>query len=278
MLPDVRRQTVSPRSSRVLLPLIGRVVPHMGLNAPPLVALLHDVEVGAGVRGTHGRSVLRRRPRDGVVAVDEGEGGVSTEIERATVAEEQAASTDENADPIARNLLNRFRIAQAIYLILPIALICLSLMLYFAFIERWMYLRLAPMLAIEKIVRNLYRRGRPLVGARTEAETAYEFKQKLIGRIETVRKSAILPKLLSGAQNDIEYLTELYQSTLFRQSNVQKQDSKKALQTWKRLRLHLWIARANIYFVNVILGGLKNSYQQLRRSLRRSKASSRAGL
>jgi hypothetical protein len=200
------------------------------------------------------------------------------EIERATVAEEQAATTDENADSIARNLLNRFRIEQAIYLILPIALICLSLMLYFVFIERWMYLRLAPPLAIEKIYRNLYRRGRPLAGARTEAETAYEFKVKLIGRIEIVRKGVILPKLLFSARNDIEHLTELYQATLFRQSNIQKQDAKKALQTWKHLRLQLWIARANIYFVNVILGGLKSSYQHLLRSLRRSKVSSRAGL
>jgi hypothetical protein len=151
-------------------------------------------------------------------------------------------------------------------------------MIYFAFIERWMYLRLAPMLAMEKIYRNLYRRGRPLVGARTEAETAYEFKQKLIGRIGAVRKGTLFSILLFSAQNDIEYLTELYQSTLFRQSNIQKQDAKKALQTWKRLRLRLWIARANIYFVNVILGAMKNSYQQLLRSSRRSKVSSRADL
>ncbi len=200
------------------------------------------------------------------------------EIERATVAEEQAASTDENADPIARNLLNRFRIEQAIYLLLPIALICLLLMLYFVFIERWVYLRLAPTLAIEKIYRNLYRRGRPLAGARTVAETAYEFKQKLIGKIEMVRKGILVSKLLFSAQNDIEYLTELYQSTLFRQSNMQKQDTKKALQTWKRLRLRLWIARAHLYLVNEILGGLKNFYQHVRRSVHRSKVSNRAGV
>jgi hypothetical protein len=161
---------------------------------------------------------------------------------------------------------------------LPIALICLSLMIYFAFIERWIYLRLAPTLAIEKIVRNLYRRGRPLAGARTDAETAYEFKQKLISKIETVRKGILVSKLLFNAQNDIEYLTELYQSTLFCQSNIQKQDTKKALQTWKRLRLRLWIARAKLYFVNSILGGLKNSYQHVLQSLRRSKVSNRAGL
>jgi hypothetical protein len=200
------------------------------------------------------------------------------EIERATLAEEQASSTEENADPIARNLLNQFRIEQAIYLLLPVALICLSLMLYFAFIERWMYLRLAPTVAIEKIYRNLYRRGRPLVGARTQAETAYEFKQKLIERIEAARKGTLHSKLLFSAQNEIEHLTELYQATLFRQSNLQKKDVKKAIQTWKSLRLQLWVARANIYLVNVILGGLKKSYQQLLRSLRRSKASSRAGL
>ncbi len=200
------------------------------------------------------------------------------EIERATVAEEQAASTHENADTIARDLLNQFRIEQTIYLILPIALICLSLMLYFTFVERWIYLRLAPILAIEKIYRNLYRYGRPLAGARTEAETASEFKQKLVHRIESVRKGAILPRLLSRAQNDLEYLTDLYQSTLFRQSNIQKQDAKKALQTWKRLRLWLWIARANLYFVNVILGGLKSSYEHLLSSSRRSKRVSRAGL
>jgi transglutaminase-like putative cysteine protease len=159
---------------------------------------------------------------------------------------DEPAAADQNSDSTARELLNRFRLEKAIYLLSPIAGIFVLLLFYLAVIESWVYLRLAPELAIEKIYRGLYRLGRPLAGKRTRAETAYEFKQKLINRIEAVSKHSVFPKLLFSAQNDIEVLTQLYQATLFSHTHVQKNDAKKALKVWKHLRTRLLMTRINV--------------------------------
>jgi transglutaminase-like putative cysteine protease len=178
------------------------------------------------------------------------------EIDRSLT--DEAALADQTSDSTTRDLLNRFRIEKTIDLITPIAIIFLVLLLYFAVIERWRYLRLAPALAIEKIVRKLYRQGRSLAGERTRAETAYEFKQKLVDQMNTMEKKSIVKRLLLSSQNDIESLTDLYQATLFSQNHIQKNDVKKALKAWKHLRVRLLIARMNSFIVNRILNKARN--------------------
>jgi hypothetical protein len=95
--------------------------------------------------------------------------------------------------------------------------------------------------------RRLYRLGRPLAGERTRAETAYEYMQKLIDGIEALRvkRSSHFAGLLSGARQDVEFLTDLYHDALFSHSSVQKNEVRKALNVWKHLRLRLSIARVN---------------------------------
>jgi len=143
-------------------------------------------------------------------------------------------------------LLYRFRLEKAIYWLSPILAIFLLSILYFALIEPWWYLRrLAPAIAMEKMYRRVYRLGRPLAGERTKAETAHEFMHKLVERIDTLRlsKRSRFAKLFFAAEQDIELLTDLYQDTLFTHNAIQKKDVRKALHTWKHLRLRLWIAR-----------------------------------
>ena len=111
--------------------------------------------------------------------------------------------------------------------------------------------------------RRLYRLGRPLAGERTKAETAYEFKQKLVDQIHAIGKKSFVKRLLLSSRNDIELLTDLYQATLFSQDNIQKNDARKALKAWKRLRIRLLIARINAYFTNVILSRVKNLYRRV---------------
>ncbi|HLO32714.1 MAG TPA: transglutaminase-like domain-containing protein [Anaerolineales bacterium] len=149
------------------------------------------------------------------------------------------------SDSAATKLLNRFRLETALYWSAPLVVILCVLILYFAFIERWRYMRLAPATAIEQIYRRLYRLGRPLAGERTRAETASEFMEKLVIRIDRLREHSRFTKLLFSAQNDIELLTDMYQDTLFSHSNIQKQEAHTALRAWKRLRLRLWVARIN---------------------------------
>jgi transglutaminase-like putative cysteine protease len=167
------------------------------------------------------------------------------EIDRSSVREEQAAAA-QNPDPVVKQLLDRFRLVKAIYWFSPIAIIFLFIILYYMVIERWQYLRLEPHRAIEKIYRRLYHQGRSLAGERTKAETAHEFTQKLISRIEAAGKPFVFKRIFFNALQDVESLTELYQASLFRQNSIQKSDTKKALKIWKHLRLRLWLARTNV--------------------------------
>jgi len=151
--------------------------------------------------------------------------------------------TVEQPDPTATQLINRLRLNMTIYLLSPFAFILFAAIIYFTLIERWWYLRFAPATAIEKIYRRLYNAGRPLAGERTRAETAYEFMQKLVTRIEKLAERSRFVKLFIRAQQDVGLLTDLYQSALFSRGNIQKSHARKALSTWKHLRLRLLIAR-----------------------------------
>ena len=195
------------------------------------------------------------------------------EIDRSLT--DEAALADQSPDTTTRDLLNRFRIEKTIDLVAPIAVIFISFLLYFSVIERWRYLRLAPALAIEKMVRKLYRQGRSLAGERTRAETVYEFKQKILDQINAIAKKSFVKRVLLSSQNDIELLTDLYQGALFSQDNIQKNDVRKALKAWKHLRIRLLIARMNAYFTNVILSRVKNLYRRVWRLFGRNKRSLR---
>ena len=152
----------------------------------------------------------------------------------------------QDSDKTASQLLNRFRLETAIYWLSPIVLILVFFFLYFILIEQWLYMRLAPTIAIERVYRRLYRLGRPLAGERGRAETAYEFMQKLLSEIDRTGKGSHFKKLFSGVQKDIELLTDLYQDTLFTRNNILKNDARRALNTWKHLRLRLMVARINV--------------------------------
>jgi hypothetical protein len=161
--------------------------------------------------------------------------------------------TDAARDPLASELLLRFRLAKVTNWVLPVAMILLSLIFYYTWIERWRYLQLAPAAAIEKIYRKLYRFGRPLAGERTKAETAYEFMQKLVHKMDSISQHSRFAKFFRNAQQEIELMTGMYQDTLFSDNKIRKQDARKAVNTWKRLRLRLLIARLNNSFNHVIL-------------------------
>jgi hypothetical protein len=162
--------------------------------------------------------------------------------------------TAQDPDSTVAQLLYRFRLEQVITWLSPLAGIFILAVLYFTVIERWWYLqRLAPATAIEKMYRRLYRLGRPLAGERARAETAHEFMQKLVDGIDTVKKHSRFTKLFFSAQQDVERLTELYQDTLFTHNNIQKNDARTALNTWKHLRLRLLIARINAFLAHGIL-------------------------
>ena len=149
-------------------------------------------------------------------------------------------------DDTATRLLNRFRLGTLLYWLSPLAIVFLSLLLYFAWIERWLYTRLVPSAALEKIYRQLYRLGRPLAGERSRAETAYEFMAKLIDQLNVLAESSRSTNYLDRASQSVEYLTEIYQASLFADHIIDKKDVRTALNTWKHLRLRLLRARLQL--------------------------------
>ena len=154
---------------------------------------------------------------------------------------------DGQTDETASRLLTRFRLETLLYWLSPVAVVLMGLLLYFTWIERWLYIHLAPAVAIEKIYRQLYRWGRPLAGERAKAETAYEFMTKLNDKINIVTKQSHNPKYLSRTSQYIEYLTERYQDSLFALHSIDKQDVTTAFHTWRHLRLRLLFVRLHVF-------------------------------
>ncbi len=161
------------------------------------------------------------------------------------------APTSQNNDALASNLLTRFRLEKLSTWILPLLWMGLLIILYFTVIERWLYLRLAPTTAVERIQQRLYRLGRPLAGNRNHAETAHEFMQKLNNKIEEIKYSSRIRKLFSTTQRDVRLLTNIYQTFLFKEHQTNGSDVKLALQTWKRLRWRLVVARIVLSIKNM---------------------------
>ncbi len=163
------------------------------------------------------------------------------EIERAaTEASLPAVQAD---DPTASNLLTRFRVERISVWGLPLLGAFLLIVLYYTFIERWVYLRLAPALAIERIYRRLYRLGRPLAGERTRAETVHEFMSKLNAAFDGFKTGPLRRRMFALAQRDVRLLTNTYHAALFRQTQLNRNEIKLALQTWRHLRLRLLYGR-----------------------------------
>ena len=173
-------------------------------------------------------------------------------------ASKDGLSNSQPSDNSMRDLLNRYRRREAIFWLSPIALLLLGFVLYFVLIEHWLYVRLAPAIAIEKIYRSLYRLGRPLAGERVKAETAYEFMQRVVHKLEEIKDRSRMTNYFSLAQQDVELLTDMYQDTLFAHRSTGKDDVRTAIDVWKHLRLRLWLARISI----VIDHALKNIYRR----------------
>jgi len=155
----------------------------------------------------------------------------------------EPTAPEQEPDSAASRLLTRFRLEKLIYFILPVFSVLLIALIYFTLIERWWILRMTPVLAIERIYRKFYRAGRPFAGTRARAETSHEFAQKLIYKLAELTESSRFKKLLANIKNNATTLTNLYDSALFIDVQIQNQDSHTAWRTWTHLRWRLLFAR-----------------------------------
>jgi hypothetical protein len=150
------------------------------------------------------------------------------------------------------NLLALFRFEKILTWISPFAGIAIPVLLYFVLIERWLYLRLAPVTAIEHIYQNFYRAGRPFAGQWVHAETSSEFLFKLNNTIAELGSQSRFERSFKKAIVNANSLTELYHSSLFTLHQTQKQDAQTAWQTWKHLRIQLFFVRLFMYSRQII--------------------------
>ncbi|MFT3894701.1 MAG: transglutaminase-like domain-containing protein [Anaerolineales bacterium] len=157
------------------------------------------------------------------------------------------AANDNKERSSAQKLLIRFYVGKAVRWILPAGSLLFFTVFYFAFIEKWMLLRLVPSLAIERIYFRLYQQGRPLAGEYTRAETAYEFLNKLTGKIDELSKGSRFAKMFSTLQTEASTLTNLYHATLFIDQHIDKEDVHHAWHSWRRVYWRLFFARIVLF-------------------------------
>jgi len=175
-----------------------------------------------------------------------------------------------NNDTIASRLLTRFRLEQLGSFIVPIMGLVLALILYFAIMEPWWYRHLAPPVAVERIYRKFYRAGRRLMRERTYAETAHEFSDRMIYKLNDLFSTSRFMFLYANTANEISDLTDVYHTVLFRDIHIHKKDSHAAWTAWRSLRWRLWFAR---YIISLRAFFAKQS-GAIRRLARRISASS----
>lgn len=149
----------------------------------------------------------------------------------------------QGTDTTASNQLFRLRFERIGYIVFPIVGITIIALLYFTVIERWWYLSMAPASAIERIYQNFYKRGRPLAGERGQAETPHEFMHKVIKRFGDLKEGSRISKIIISPQTDAKQLTNIYQASLFSENQINKNDIKHSLRSWKRLRRQLFLGK-----------------------------------
>ena len=131
-----------------------------------------------------------------------------------------------------------------------LGVVLLLIVLYFAFFERMFFMSIAPLTAIEILYRRYYRSGRSLAGQWVRAETAYEFTNKLVRRLEEIRKDPTGRWTIKKLESDVNRLTNIYYSTLFSNHKVEKNEVRTALQIWRSLRMVLFKERLRNFILN----------------------------
>ena len=155
---------------------------------------------------------------------------------------------DRNNEDIVSRLLSHFRLNRILIWTMPILGFLSIILAYFVFIEKWMYLRLIPETAIEQIYQRFYQIGRPLAGEWVSAETSSEYLTKLMDNVDRIKfPSNGFPDFVDKFNDDATALTDLYQSMLFTDHQITKQDAKITWGLWIRLRWQVYIARFNLF-------------------------------
>lgn len=176
--------------------------------------------------------------------------GSQPEIERREEAAPLPAGQNNNIQT-ASELLTRFRVERILLWSSPLIVILTLAIIYYTLIERWLILRLAPAIAIDRVYQRFYRAARPLAGAWTRAETSSEFLRKVTFNLAGLQKRTRYKRLAENIHANAHLLTDLYHSSLFEDRATQKDDAVTAWDTWGRLRKQLFNSKLLLKLANI---------------------------
>jgi hypothetical protein len=115
-------------------------------------------------------------------------------------------------------------------------------------VDDWRLRQAAPAIAVTVLYRRLYRHGQRLAGPAEPGDTPHEFAVTLAERLNRLSPNSRLGTVLSPASREIYRLTDLYIQTLYSPHPSDSRTQVQAIQTWRRLRQRLWLAR--LYLVS----------------------------
>ena len=158
-------------------------------------------------------------------------------LEMGNLPELSDAAPSSRLSPTWNSLL---RIGLGVFLVLSVlGLIFLS----WYITESWRIRREQPGRVIVSLFRRLYRYGKRLGAQAWRGDTPSEYGTRLGSRVEYLAQKSRLKKFFSQASLEIEHLVNLYNSVLYSQHPVTREDGQSALDAWQKLRWRLWLSR-----------------------------------
>jgi len=108
--------------------------------------------------------------------------------------------------------------------------------------DGWRLRRMPPVAAVVTLYQRLYRYGQRLAVPAGVGTTPYEFATELAGRVAKLAQDKRRSAVLASTRQEVRWLTDLYVRGLFSPYGLNAAEKAQAIQTWQRLRRHLWLA------------------------------------
>jgi transglutaminase-like putative cysteine protease len=143
----------------------------------------------------------------------------------------------------------RVRLNWALWLGVLAGLLLLALASAFIWsvVDGWRLRRLAPDAAVIDLYQRLRRHGRWLGVLSRKGDTPREYASACVLRLAELMAGERWSKLLVFAEGEVAWLAELCTRSLYSPWPTEAAEQARAIQTWRRLRGRLWLARLSSF-------------------------------
>jgi hypothetical protein len=112
--------------------------------------------------------------------------------------------------------------------------------------DGWSLKRRSPSGTVTALYQRLYRQGTRLDEEITPAYTPFEFGRRVAIQIARLAQGKRFGRLLAPAAKEVDQLAEMFASTVYSPRQARGEEQQRAIETWKRLRWRLWLARLGV--------------------------------